>query len=196
MSLNAFFKEIDERWEWPQEPKLRLSIIGSTALMLQTSYARGTKDSDVLETAHLIGETKDRLLALAGKGTALSVRRALYIEIVASGLPFLPQAPLYHPRVELNASLSRFEIEVLDVVDVVVSKLKRFHANDQSDIRAMIAKGLVPHERLVARFRSAVDMYEADARADELHRYVTNLHRIERDELDVAETEIDLPAWV
>jgi hypothetical protein len=85
---------------------------------------------------------------------------------------------------------------VLDVVDVVVAKLKRFHANDRSDIEAMVERDLVHHEALLARFRSAVDSYAADARADDLPRYVKNLHVVERDFLGVGETEIELPGWI
>ncbi|MFS8071366.1 MAG: hypothetical protein ACMG6S_33770, partial [Byssovorax sp.] len=81
--------------------------------MLQTDYARGTKDGDVLDTVTLTVETKDRLLALAGAGTRLHARHQIYIDIVANGLPFLPQRPLWHPLAELNASLRMFEIEVL-----------------------------------------------------------------------------------
>ena len=86
--------------------------------------------------------------------------------------------------------------EVLDVVDVVVSKLKRFSASDADDVRAMTESGLVEHRRLIERFRSAVDVYGGDARADDLPKYVKNLHRVERDHLGVPETEIELPAWV
>lgn len=115
---------------------------------------------------------------------------------MSAGLPFLPQNPRCHKREELNLALRHFEIEVLDVVDVVVSKLKRFHANDISDVDAMITKGLVPHDVLIERFRSAVDLFSMDARADDLPRYVRNLHRVERDHLGVSETTIELPPWV
>jgi hypothetical protein len=53
----------------------------------------------------------------------------------------------------VGTELERLHWLALDVVDVAVSKLKRFHANDQADIGAMIARGLVSHERLVERFR-------------------------------------------
>ena len=48
-AVEAFLKDIDAAWP-SAHAKIRLRIIGSTALMLQTSYERGTKDSDVLET--------------------------------------------------------------------------------------------------------------------------------------------------
>lgn len=49
---------------------------------------------------------------------------------------------------------------------------------------------------LVERFRSAVDRRWMDARADELPRYLRNLHWLQRDLLGVAETEVDLPPGV
>lgn len=73
---------------------------------------------------------------------------------------------------------------------------KRFHANDQSDIAAMIDLGLVPHAQLIERFRAAVDEFSGDARAEELPVYVARLHRVERDMLGVAESEIELPSWI
>jgi hypothetical protein len=128
----------------PATAKIRLRIIGSSALMLQTDYERGTKDSDVLETNDLTAGIKKRLLDLAGAGTPLHEKHRLYIEFVSSGIPFLPQVALYHPVVALNAALSHFDLEVLDVVDVVVAKLKRFHASDRDDVDAMVKKGARP----------------------------------------------------
>jgi hypothetical protein len=194
--IERFLIDVDDRWALSAPTKLRLRVIGSAALMLQTDYARGTKDSDILETASLSAQTKSLLLQLAGKGSDLHTRHRLYLEIVPSGLPFLPQVPHWHLLTDLNNSLKHFEIEVLDVVDVVVSKLKRFNANDQSDVEAMIAKDLVPHGQLVARFQSAVDVYGGDARADDLPGYVKRLNRVERDMFGVAETEIELPSWI
>ncbi|MFS8070703.1 MAG: hypothetical protein ACMG6S_30425, partial [Byssovorax sp.] len=82
------------------------------------------------------------------------------------------------------------------VVDVVVSKMKRFSANDQSDVQAMIDRDLVPPAQLVSRFRAAVDVFSGDARAEDLPCYVRRLHRVERDMLGVPETDIELPDWI
>jgi hypothetical protein len=195
--IESFFTEIDRAWpQGAQGPKVRLRIIGCGALILQASYERGTKDSDVFETAELTGTTKQRLLEIAGPGSELHRRSRLYIDIVANGIPFLPHAPIWHPVSELNATLAHLELVVLDVVDVVVSKLKRFSSNDQSDIDAMIDRELVPHDRLLDRFRAAVDEFSCDARAPDLPGYIANLHRVERDMLGVPETEIDLPSWI
>lgn len=197
MSLvDDFFRDIDRRCARPTSTKVRLRIIGSAALMIRTGFVRGTKDSDVLEASDLTPERRDHLLALAGEGTALHTKHRLYIDIVSSGTPFLPQMPLYHLPTDLNAALVHLELAVLDVVDVVVTKLKRFHANDRSDIEAMVNLDLVPHERLVARFKDAVDYFLGDARAEDLPQYCRNLNTVERDLLGVPETEVDLPEWI
>jgi hypothetical protein len=194
--ISEFFQDIDALWSPTSNPRIRLRLIGSTALMLRTTYERGTKDSDVLETVSLDDATKGRLLDIAGRGTALSKRHRLYLDIVSRGLPFLPRPPVVHLHAELNATLSSFEIEVLDVVDVVVSKMKRFHGDDVDDIMAMIDLQRVTHSALVDRFRSAVDAFSGDARAEDLPRYVANLHRIERDGFDAPPTSIELPDWI
>ncbi len=194
-AVDEFFKELDARWKGPPA-KVHLRIIGSSALMLQTNYERGTKDSDVLETSDLTAEVKKRMLDLGGPGSALHTRHRLYIDFVDNAVPFLPQVPLYHPNAVLNAQLRCFELDVLDVVDVVVAKLKRFHANDRSDIEAMVERDLVPHDALVQRFRAAADVFAYDARADDLPTYVRHFHVVERDFLGVEETAIELPGWI
>lgn len=140
-----------------------------------TDYQRGTKDSDVLETAELQKEIATRLTLLAGKGTELHLRRRIYLDIVPRALPFLPQEPCWRPLDTLNSSLAHLSLEALDVTDVAVSKLKRFIGSDRSDIAAMVERGLVPHALFVERFQSAVDSYLMDARAEDLPKYVRNL---------------------
>jgi hypothetical protein len=186
---------IDLAKEWRHESRPKLQVIGSTALMLRTDYHRGTKDSDILHAAHLDEETCLRLVELAGRGTKLAERWRMYVQIVSNGLPFLPQAPKWH-SVSIEGASHAFVIEALDVVDVVVSKLKRFHGDDQTDIAAMVDRDLVPHDLLLGRFRSAMEMFSYDARAEELPRYIANLHQVERDMLLVEETELELPDWV
>ena len=119
--IRSFFQDIDRRWGFAREEKLLLRVIGSAALMLQTDYVRGTKDSDILETTELGAADKHRLLELAGVGSHVAQRHRMYLEIVSSGLPFLPQSPHWLPLPEPNPLLNHLTIEVLDVVDVVVS---------------------------------------------------------------------------
>jgi hypothetical protein len=84
--VEEFLREIDRRWDRPGQGTIRLRIIGASALNLQTDYDKGTDDADVLETADLAGGVKERLLAIAGKGSELATRRGMYLQIVPGGL--------------------------------------------------------------------------------------------------------------
>lgn len=195
-AITDFFVEIDRLWK-PREPgKINLRVIGSGALLLQTNYERGTKDGDVLESLELTPDIKERLRTLAGKNTDLHKRTRLYLDIVVSGLPFLPHGPKFNPQSMLNAKLKHFELTTLDIVDVVVSKLKRFNSDDAGDVAAMVAKGLVPHKKFVERFLAAVDRFSMDSRADDLPKIIKTLHKVERDLFRVPESHVELPDWM
>ncbi|MDE2291298.1 MAG: hypothetical protein KGL53_04380 [Elusimicrobia bacterium] len=168
-----------------------IDVIGAGALMLQTGFKRGSKDSDILESADLRQADKDGLLSLAGPGTLLAKREGMYLQFVAPGIPFLPQRPEFETVASLS-DLRRLRVRALGVVDVVVSKLKRFHANDRSDIREMVEADLVAPTRLAHRFRSAFEMTGLGAGREELARCVENLHFVEREFLGVAETAFEL----
>jgi hypothetical protein len=78
--------------------------------MLQIEYERGTKDGDVFETIDLTRETQAQLLVLAGPGSAIHVRRKLYIDIVTNGVPFLAHVPRWYV-----ANLHRVERDMIGV---------------------------------------------------------------------------------
>ena len=188
--------ELDRLWPVEGAEKVLLRIIGSAALMLQAPYERATKDGDILEIASLTPEMKTHLLRVAGKNSGLHKKHRVYLEFVSPGFPFLPRSPRFHAVQELNESMDHFTVEILDVVDVVVSKLARFHADDARDIEAMIDLERIDHARLLERFHSALDGFAGDARATDLPRYIRNFHRVERDWFQVAETSFELPSWI
>lgn len=192
--IEEFLGEIDRLWTRQGTGKIEFNVIGSGALMLQTDYERRTKDGDVLEIRPIEKNVRQALMALAGRGSDLSARLRIYLDIVPGSLPFLPHPPLFH-RVKALEKLRYFDVKVLDVVDVAVSKLQRFTANDRNDIREMITRDLISHARLVERFRIAMDRFEMDARAEDLPKYVQNLHSIEQTYFNAPTTHIDLPYW-
>ncbi len=193
--IEQLLEEIDRRWTPSSQEKIPLRVIGSSALMLQAKYVRGTKDGDVLETRDITPNVKARLIALAGDGTELHKRFGMYLDVVVGALPMLPQKAVFHPVRGLG-KLKNFRVEALDVVDVVVSKLTRLNKTDDADIRAMVDLGLVPHKRLIERFEAAMDRLLLDARAQDLPKIIRNLHHVERDYLVVPPTEIELPDWL
>jgi len=192
--IKIFLEELDAAWKPLGDEPIRLRLIGSTALMLQTDYERGTKDSDILEAAEITPKVKAQLLKLGGPKSPLDKKYALYVEVVLEAILFYPRRPVYHPAQDLK--LKNFDVEVLDLTDVVVSKIKRLNRNDIADIRAMAQRKLLKQDKLVERFKSAVDAFSMDARAEELDKYIANLNRIERDLLVVPESEIEKPDWL
>ncbi len=194
MPIKDFLIEIDLKWKPLGAEPVLLQVIGSAALMLQCDYERGTKDGDVLESGEVSPPVKKQLKNLAGKGTDIHKQFHIYIDIVKSVILFAPQKLLFHPVRDL--SLKNFQIEALDVLDVVISKLPRLNQNDMGDVQAMADKGLLDHKKLITRFQSAVDMFSIDARSDDLPLYIKNLRIIERDILDVQPAEIHLPDWM
>jgi hypothetical protein len=195
-SIREFFLDVDFAWSWPTPRRHRLDLIGSAALMLaEPRYERGTKDGDVYQTSEVTPELGSRLVEVAGRDSEIHRRTRMYIDIVPNGVPFLPHAPVWVLLGNISRMLSHFELYALDVVDVVVSKLKPFRPRDRDDIQAMVNYGHVPHGRLVERFRSAIDE-SGEERRPLLESWVANLNRVERDMLDVPESEIELPPWI
>ena len=129
------FREIDQRWGVPFTPKPILHLIGAGALIIQEPrHQRATKDGDIYEALPLEQPVQDRLLELAGRNSEIHVRLRLYVEILHNGFPFLPQLPVWHPI----RSFAHFDLVALDIVDICVSKLIRFSADDREDIDAMV----------------------------------------------------------
>jgi len=193
--IRGFLIAIDAGWKPVGGEPVVLQVIGSAALMLQVDdYERGTKDSDILEAKEITPAVKKQLLALAGPKTVLQAKYGIYIEFVARAILFWPQKPIFHPV--QGIPLKNFSIEVLDVLDVIVSKVKRLNQNDITDISAMAEKKLIDHKRLVNRCESAVDMFSTDARAQDIPQYIKNLNRVERDILVAPESKIALPDWM
>ena len=193
----ALLLDVDQLWQSQGDSRVRIRILGSMALMLQTDYERGTKDGDILYAPPVEEPVKDQLLALGGQGTTLAKRHRVYIDVVDNGFLMLPARPEYIPLPDLTAKLAHFEVEALSIPDVVITKLKPFRATDIADIEAMIVRGHITHEQFQSRFRSAVDRFADSASgAAKLPKIVENFNQIERDYFSVEETEIELPPWV
>jgi hypothetical protein len=193
--FDRFLRDLDELYAARRPAgaaKVRFRVLGSVALMLQADYIRGTKDGDVLESAPIEGIIKAELLDLGGKQTSLANRHGIYLDIVAGGILFLPGAAVYHRIPELSGSLRCFDVEVMDIQDVCITKLKRFNANDQADLAAMVNLGKLSHARFLERFLSAIDHCRGQAFSDDYPRYVERFHQVERDVFLVAESTLDL----
>lgn len=194
--VEDFFRDLDGSWPLPAGVPVTLRLLGSTALILQTNFQRGTKDGDILETDQITASMESALLAHAGKGTAFHRRNRMYLEFLGAAFPFLPVNPLWHRVLPSGPDYQNFHLEVLDVVDVVIAKLARFHKTDRDDIAAMAERDLIEPQQFAERFQSAVQRWWHDARADDLPRIVRNFHQVQSDELFVWPSRVELPPWV
>jgi len=192
--IKSFFEDLDKGWQPLGPEPILLPVVGSTALFLQTDYERGTKDTDFLEVQEIFPEIAKTLLRLGGEDSSLHKKHRLFIQIIKRPVLFLPPDPKF---IEMNSiQLSHFKIQVLDVVDVVVSKLKPYRAKDLDDIREMVKRGHVEPDKLLERFLLAKERWLNDSRASGLKNYIDNLHEVQRELLGVPETQIDLPGWL
>jgi hypothetical protein len=192
--IEPFLLDLDKDWKALGDEPIVLSVIGSTALFLQSNYQRGTKDTDFLEIQEIPETLSKALLELGGKDSLLHKKYRLFIQIIKRPIPFLPPQPTF---IDLNSlKLNNFRIQVLDVVDVVVSKLKPYRSQDLDDIREMVKRNLVEPDKLLERFLLAKESWLIDSRAPELRTYIENLHEVQREFLRVPETPIDLPSWL
>lgn len=190
--VEQFFRDLDHEWKSSQG-KITLLIIGSGALFLQTDHGRGTKDSDILETSEISPDISQQLRAIAGRGSPLFKKHHVFLDIVRAPIPFLPQTPIFHDAPTLK--LKNFSVRVLDIVDIVVSKLKPFRPRDVEDIQYLVSKKLIPHGKLLERFRLVIDYHSMDARAEEFPKFVKNLNEVER-MMHAPESKIELPDWI
>ncbi len=194
--IERFLTDIEKQWRSMGDEPIVLKIIGSTALFLQTDYVRGTKDTDFLQIHDVSPAIWDQLKSIAGKGTPLANAHRLYIDLVPPGLAFLPGQPAFHLHQELNEKLSYFQVQVLDIHDVIVSKLKTFRSVDLEDLGAMVERDLLDPKRIVERFELAKEQWLMGSRAEHIRKCIANLHTVQRDYLFVPESAIDVPNWV
>ena len=124
------FRGLDKALVGSELVRFELRIVGSTALFAQTTWRRGTKDSDAVQTWTFDTNLRDRLLSIAGKGTELARQTGLYLEFVGQGLLLLAEEPHWQPWL----SLSHFDLVVLDPTDTCVAKLARLHGDDRDDM--------------------------------------------------------------
>lgn len=190
--VEARFRALDTALAAAPPPRFELRLVGSTALFAQTSWRRGTTDSDAVQPWAFDPALKAHLLRLAGADTALARRHGIHLEFVGQGILLLAEEPDWRPWL----SLTHFELMVLAPTDTCVAKLARLHGDDRDDIEAMVRLGVVTHPSLVERFRSAVLQHGQQGMGHKLPRAIDNLHRVERDIFVVDESEVELPDWM
>jgi hypothetical protein len=138
---------------------LDLYLIGRSALILRLGLDLMTKDVDVvyLHGSELQGKAEEHF----GKGTPGAERWGFYLEAVSSGLPPIPAG--YQGRSEnVPGAWKILRPKQLEIHDLAVTRLKRFHPKDRNDLRILCETGRLHADGL----RRALDLAFAFA-ADE-----------------------------
>ncbi len=153
---------------------LDLHLIGRSALILGYGLRLMTKDVDVVEVAG------SPLFTLAvevfRKGGAGHTGHGFYLEAVSSGLPPLPIG--FERRcVDVPGPWLVIRPKRLEAHDLVVTKLKRFHAGDREDVQILCDTGELEIGRLRERFELAHAFSDRDD--PKVEAAFANLGRVE-----------------
>jgi hypothetical protein len=158
-NLRTFLARLAERV--PSNEKTVLYLGGGAAILLVYDGQLRTDDVD------LIGERTGLLKRLseeAGKGSELHRATDYYLDIVPPGL--FPQEWGWRSRttrLELPG-LQHIELRVLELHDLILSKLKRFAGKDQEDIRGLCEREEFDIDILRSRYTGARLPYDHDER--------------------------------
>jgi hypothetical protein len=180
--LLRFLKAIDE--QLTEDSKLEMFLAGGAAILLAYDGEIATDDVD------LIAVRKDLptwLVELAGKGSALHRETDYYLDIVAPGL--FPQEWGWRKRALTvdTLGLKHIELRILELHDLILSKLKRFAGKDRDDIRGLCEREEFSIDTLRSRFRNARQMFDFDQR-EKLDR---NFQFVETEFLALEPTRFD-----
>jgi hypothetical protein len=162
---------------------LDLHLLGRSALILGYGVRLMTKDVDVVDVAG------SRLLGIAvqvfGKGGPGQAGRGFYLETVSSGLPPLPIG--YQGRcLAVPGPWRVIRPKRPEAHDLVVTKLRRFHAGDREDIRILCDGGGMSESLLRERFelahafsdRDDPQVVVAEANLDRVAEYLAGRRRV------------------
>jgi len=142
-----FLKAIDAELAGHAEESERLDLylIGRSALILRYGVTLATKDVDIVHFHGL--ELEHKAIELFGKGTENAERLGSYLEPVPQGLPPIPGGYCKRSQ-DIPGDWQVLRPKQPEPHDLVVTKLKRFHAKDRQDLRILCDSGELMSDRL------------------------------------------------
>jgi hypothetical protein len=132
----------------------RLYLSGGAAVVLAYGSTERTKDVDAFVAER--NEVLDELQVWAGKNTVIAKREGYFFEVVP---PIYPLAPGMFDRALPIEGLTLQAITPLaiELHDIIITKLGRYHAKDRSDIELLTRIPGFRHERLTELYALARD---------------------------------------
>lgn len=131
-----------------------LYLSGGAAVVLAYGSTESTKDVDAFVAQR--NQVLDELQAWAGKNTVIAKREGYFFEVVP---PIYPLAPAMFDRALPIEGLNLQAITpfAIELHDIIITKLGRYHAKDRSDIELLTRIPGFRHERLTELYVLARD---------------------------------------
>ncbi len=158
-NLTSFLVHLDQ--DLASDDKVVLYMGGGAAILLAYEGQLRTEDVDLIgEKAGVLKRLSDK----AGKGSDLHRATEYYLDIVPPGL--FPQEWGWRGRAKRVdvPGVVHIDLRVLELHDLILSKLKRFAGKDREDIRGLCNRGDFESETLRSRFVQARLRYDHDER--------------------------------
>ncbi len=152
-SLIAYLKVLDDH-VWGMARSTPLYLSGGAAVVLAYGSTERTKDVDAFVDER--NEILDELQAWAGKNTAVAKREGYFFEVVP---PVYPVAPgMFSRAISIQGlNLQAITPYVIELHDIIVTKLGRYHAKDRADIELLTRIPDFRQEQLLALYETARD---------------------------------------
>lgn len=135
-----------------------LYLSGGAAVVLAYGSTERTKDVDAFVAQR--NEVLEELQAWAGKNTAVAKREGYFFEVVP---PIYPLAPgMFERALPIDGlNLQAITPFAIELHDIIITKLGRYHAKDRSDIELLTRIPGFRHERLTELYALARDDLKA-----------------------------------
>jgi hypothetical protein len=137
---------------------LELYVIGRSALVIGLGSQLQTKDVDVVKVHSPLLDKAEEVFK---KDAPEHELHGFYLDVVSSGLPPLPSG--FQSRcIEVEGPWRVIRLKRLEVHDLVVSKLKRFHQGDRQDVQIICDTEGIEEHTLRERFDLAYWVKDQD----------------------------------
>ena len=154
-AIEAFLHAVDDELALhaKQGERLDLYILGRAALIVRFGVNLATKDVDVVTHRNDLGLERTAL-ELFGAGTPNALRWRLYLEGVGAGHPPVP-GRYQNLAVDLPGEWKVLRPRLLELHDLAITKLRRYHSGDSEDLRIICDSGAINPGDLLQALDSA-----------------------------------------
>ncbi len=156
-ALLAVFKKIDAAIPGGLKDRIKAFVAGGAAVHFYTAY-RISGDIDSTFSHRLLLPSDLEVVWVDAQGTA----RTLYLDKQYNDTFGLIHEDYQRDSIldaKLTKALKNIEVRFLNPVDLAVSKLSRYEAHDQEDIRELARRNLITAEAVRHRATEALQAY-------------------------------------